>query len=100
MNFLPEGYETLKTEKKYMRPAQLKDGENRIRIVCRPIAGWIDWKDKKPYRYRPSAKPKFSFDPKEPINAFWSLYVWDYARADLFILEVTQASGLGRLYQI
>lgn len=90
--FMPEADEYVKSEKNYWRPAQFKEGDNRLRIVSRPIAGWLDWKDKKPYRFRPDAKPKTSFDPAQPMKAFWTLHVWDYARSDLYVLEVTQAS--------
>lgn len=91
-NFLPDGYETLRTEKKYINLGKLPEGEIRIRIVQRPIAGWIDWKDNKPYRYRPSQKPKNSFDPTKPLRPFWALYVWDYSKQDLFVMEITQST--------
>jgi hypothetical protein len=89
---LPEGQEHLKTEKKYIRPAQLKEGENRFRVVQRPIAGWLDWENNKPKRYRPDEKPKRSFDPDKPAKAFWDMYVWDYDKKDLYVFEVTQNS--------
>ena len=50
MDYLPEGFETLATEKSYINLSKLPEGEYRFRIVKRPIGGWIDWKDKKPYR--------------------------------------------------
>jgi hypothetical protein len=89
-DFLPIGFDKLRTEKPYVNPGKLPEGEHRFRIVGRPIGGWIDWKDKKPYRYRPEAKPKASFDPNLPLKAFWALHVWDYAREGLFIMEITQ----------
>lgn len=95
--FLPEGYENLKTEKSYWKPSQMKDGDNKFRIVAKPIAGWLDWKDKKPERYKPNNKPKSPFDSEKPIKAFWALYVWDYAREGLYILELTQAGLLKSL---
>lgn len=91
-NFMPDGYDKIKTERNYWRPAQFKEGDNRLRILKRPIAGWLDWKDKKPFRYRPNERPKFSFDSNQPMKPFWALAVWDYARSDVFILEITQAT--------
>jgi hypothetical protein len=92
MNFLPDGFEKLKTQKPYWKMSEMKEGDNKLRIVCKPIAGWIEWVDKKPMRYRPDQKPKKSFDLEKPIKPFWVCYVWDYAREGLFILEITQSS--------
>lgn len=99
-NFLPIGYESLKTEKSYWKMSQMKDGDNRLRIVKQPIAGWIDWKDSKPYRYTPDQKPAKPFDAAKSIKPFWSLYVWDYAREGLFILEINQMSIIKALTKI
>jgi hypothetical protein len=98
--FLPEGHEHMKTEKKYWKLSQMKEGENRLRVVQRPIAGWIDWHENKPVRYRPDQRPRQPFDPEKPIKAFWNLYVWDYERKDLFILEVNQGSVIKGLTAI
>lgn len=97
MEFLPEGYNSLTSKKAYWKPSEMKEGENKLRIVQRPIAGWIDWKDKKPYRYRPEDKPLNSFDPEKPMKAFWNCYVWDYTRQALFILEISQQSIINSL---
>ncbi len=98
--FLPDGYESLKTDKAYWKMSQMKAGDNRLRIVMQPIAGWLDWKDAKPYRFKPENKPARPFDANKPLKAFWSCYVWDYARESLFILEITQASILKSLTKI
>jgi hypothetical protein len=100
MTFLPEGYENLKSTKNYWKLSQMKEGDNRLRIVGRPIAGWIEWKDNKPLRYKPSDKPKKPVDPLKPLRPFWDCYVWDYDREDLFILEITQSGILKALSNI
>lgn len=87
-------FDGLVSEKKYMK---LKEGENRIRIVIDPISGWVDWKDKKPYRSRLDDKPKASFDPATPMKPFLACYVWDYDKKGLYILELTQVSILKAL---
>lgn len=99
-NFLPKGHECLRTEKSYWKMSQLKEGDNRMRIVAQPIAGWIDWDDKKPHRFRPESKPKVAFNPEKPVKPFWTCYVWDYAREALFVLEITQSSILRALTAI
>jgi hypothetical protein len=91
-NSLPIGYDELRTSKPYVSFKRMTDGEHKFRIVDRPIAGWIDWKDKKPYRFRPENKPKKSFDPTKPIRAFWAMHVWDYEKEGLFVMELTQQS--------
>lgn len=91
-NFLPNGYELLKIEKPYWKMSQLKVGDNRMRIMMQAVAGWEDWKDKKPLRFRPENKPSKSIHPDKPIKPFWACYVWDYAREALFILEIVQTS--------
>ena len=96
-NFLPDGYENLKTSSNYWKPSQFKEGETKFRIVCKPIAGWIDWLDKKPIRYKPYERPKTSIVPTKTMKAFWDLYVWDYDRCDLFVLELTQNGIIKKL---
>jgi hypothetical protein len=91
-NSLPIGFDKLKTEKPYINLGKLAEGEHRFRIVQRPIAGWIDWKDRKPYRFKPEEKPKAPFDASKPVKPFWAIHVWDYAKEGLFIMEITQNS--------
>ena len=92
-NYLPDGFEDLQTEKSYINLSKLPEGEYKYRIVCKPIAGWIDWKDKKPYRFKPDCKPE-AFDAEKPVKAFWSCYVWDYAQSGLYIMDVSQMGVL------
>ena len=99
-SFLPDGYEDLKTEKAYWKMKDMKEGDNRLRIVGKPIAGWLDWHDKKPMRYRPNNKPAKPYNQEKPIKAFWAFHVWDYARESLFILEISQSRLLKSLTAI
>jgi hypothetical protein len=94
MNFLPAGFEKLKNTKSYWKMSEMKEGDNRLRIVSRPIAGWLDWEDNKPRRYTPDNKPAKPYDPEKPVKAFWACHVWDYAREALFVIEITQSSIL------
>jgi len=84
--------EETKKIKSYWKPSEMPEGETRFRVVQEAIAGWIDWKDKKPYRYRLGQQPSTSFDEASPMKKFWCLYVWDYVREGLFILEIQQAT--------
>lgn len=91
-SFLPEDFESVTTKKPYINLGKLAPGEYKFRIVLRPIAGWIDWHDRKPLRFRPKDKPKAPVDPTKPIRPFWAIYVWDYKEEGLFIMEITQNS--------
>src|SRR5580704_11979590 len=88
---LPSTYKVFKVEKPYLKITKIPAGEDyKIRIVKPIIAGWIQWKENKPYRYRQDDKPSRSFDPERPLQQFWAMYVWDYQQQGLYILEVTQ----------
>ena len=100
MNHMPKGYDKLIPSTNYIKLPKLSEGEHRFRIVQPPIAGWLDWKDKKPLQFPVDKKPLHSVDPEKPIKAFWALYVWDYASEDLYIMEITQSSLLKTLRTI
>lgn len=100
LDFMPENYEMLRTQKNYLRLSQLKEGDSKFRIVMRPISGWLDWENSKPRRYRPDAKPSKSFDESKPIKCFWTFYVWSYEKEDLFIMEVTQTGVIKSLMSL
>lgn len=89
MDFLPENYESPKTSSYYTK---LQEGENRIRILSRPILGWEDWADKKPVRYRFNQKPEHSIDASKPIKHFWAFIVFNYHEEEIQIMQITQAT--------
>jgi len=96
-SFLPEDYVQLTGNKNYMK---FEQGENRFRILSKPIIGWIDWKDKKPLRFGIKDKPSAPVDPTKPIKHFWAFVVWDAKENSIKILEITQAgiqSAIGTL---
>src|SRR5882762_7034587 len=86
--FLPDGYNVPKGDSSYLK---LQTGENKFRILSKPIIGWVDWKDKKPYRFTMDKKPAAPFDPKQGIKHFWAFVVFDYVGKKISILEITQA---------
>lgn len=85
-DFLPQDYEAPEGGGNYMK---LKDGENKIRILSKPVVGWVDWKDKKPFRFPMDKKPEKPLD-KNPIKHFWAFIVWNYTDQAIQILEITQ----------
>jgi len=89
--FLPYGFEELKPVSRYIKPSKMEEGGCKFRFLLRPIAGWLDWRDKKPLRYFPQNKPEQVFNNKG-LQRFWMTYVWDYKQKELLILDITQAT--------
>jgi len=85
-SFMPDGYELPQSGGNYMK---FQDGENKIRILSKPIVGWLDWKDKTPYRFQMKQKPDKPLG-KDPIKHFWAVIVWNYNDQAVQILEITQ----------
>lgn len=89
-DFLPQGYEAPKSQgQNYVK---LEKGENKIRILSKPIIGWLDWKDNKPLRFPMNEKPTKPIDPDKPIKHFWAFVVWSYNTNSIAIMEITQAT--------
>jgi len=88
-DFLPPDYEPPKSHSNYMK---FQDGDNKFRILSKPILGWLDWKDKTPYRFQLSEKPTNSMSPDQKIKHFWAFVVWNYDEEDVQVLEITQAT--------
>lgn len=89
-DFLPDDYEQPSSGNGYMKMKE--EGEYKIRIMSKPILGWIDWKDKKPLRFPMDQKPAQPVDPKKPVRHFWAFIVWNYNETCIQILEVTQST--------
>jgi hypothetical protein len=95
-DFLPQDYEQPQGGGNFMK---FQDGENKIRILSKPIVGWLDWKDKKPYRFTMKNKPAKPME-KGPIKHFWAFIVWNYQAESIQLLEITQQtiqSAIGNL---
>ncbi len=89
--FYEEEYELpLSKNHNYLK---LQPGENKFRILSRPVVGWETWVEKKPVRYRFNEKPAKT----EDLKHFWSMIVWSYANESIQILHITQASVLKAL---
>jgi len=91
--FLPDDYEVPTAEGGYMK---FEQGENKFRIMCKPIMGyehWVDTEDgkRKPVRSRMGEGIKVD-EVEDPSNIkhFWAMVVWNYKVNRLQILEITQ----------
>jgi hypothetical protein len=90
MSFLPDDYKAPKTSSNYMK---IQQGENKIRILSRPIFGWEDWEPStnKPVRFQFHEKPAKQLSPSKKISHFWAFIVWNYAEERIQILQITQS---------
>jgi hypothetical protein len=87
-DFLPQDYEQPQSGGHYMKFVK---GDNKFRILSKPIVGWLDWKDKKPYRFPMKNKPEKPMEAGKTIKHFWAFLVWNYLDQAVQILEITQA---------
>jgi hypothetical protein len=70
---------------------KLEKGENKIRIISKPIAGWVEWIDKEPIRSPIDEEPEAT-DEENPPKKFLALVVIDRADDNVKVLEITQQS--------
>lgn len=86
--------------------AKLVEGKNKFRVLSDIITGWEGWKNKKPFRHpgdvckikteevdlNPNGQPN--------INYFWAMVVWNYSEDKIQVLEITQKTVMGPLYEL
>ena len=86
-DFLPADYEAPTGQSNYMK---LHQGENRFRVLSRPIMGLLAWKDKTPHRFHTTGEVSGDFEgtPKH----FWAFAVWNVKDESVQVLEITQSS--------
>src|SRR5690606_38082152 len=80
---------------------KLQDGENRIRILSRPVLGWEEWtKEKKPVRYAMDEKPTVFIDEEKKPKHFWAFIVWNVLEKQIQIMQVTQATIRNKIEEL
>ena len=98
--FFPDNYQLPDASNGYMK---FQPGDNKFRIMSRPIIGWVYWIDKdgnvrgKNDSYEAGGKPvRIRMNQPVPVAAgetvkhFWSMIVWNYKAEQFQILEITQ----------
>lgn len=88
MEFLDDSYEAPLVGGNY---AKLEDGNNKFRILSKPVLGWVGWENGKPLRFRFKDKPERTFDQGKPARHFWAMVVWNDKAKAVQILEITQS---------
>lgn len=105
MSFIPEDDDLLKKDSPYFGLSKLDPGKHKIRILDRPINGWLDWLCEKnpdgsekwtPVRTKPKDK-RAPINPKRSPVAFWAMPVWVYDKKCVCIWDLTQSSVIKEL---
>lgn len=96
MSMFEKGYQIPKSPSNYFKP---QDGDNLVRILSKPLMGWLDWQNKKPIRTPFSEKPE-PVDSTKPVKHFWDFVIWDYKDNSLKIWEVTQSTIQDVIYNL
>jgi len=94
-DFLPEDYEVPVGESNYMKWIE---GDNKFRILQKPIFGWEGWKDKVPHRFPMDEMPTDLVQYKDSqVNHFWAMPVWNFTTERVEVLEITQKGIQGAI---
>lgn len=105
MSFIPEDDDLLKKDSPYFMLSKLDPGKHKIRILDRPINGWIDWLQERnpdgsekwtPIRTKPKDK-RAPLNPKKSPVAFWAMPVWVYDKKCVCIWDLQQNSVIKEL---
>lgn len=70
---------------------KLDAGENKVRIISKPVIGWVEWIDKKPNRTQIDDEPEAT-DAENPPKKFFTVVAIDRADGLVKIMELTQQS--------
>ena len=71
---------------------KLENGDNKVRIISKPIAGYVEWIDDKPVRTPMSDGEPEATDDEKPPKKFIAVALIDQEDDTVKILEVTQQS--------
>lgn len=86
--------------------AKLVEGKNKFRVMSDVIVGWEGWKNKKPFRHEgqvckiKTEDVDLNNNGKPNINYFWAMAVWNYQDKKIQVLELTQKTVMGALYEL
>lgn len=97
--FLPSDYKVQSPNSGYMK---LEEGDNRVRILTKPLLGFELWINQKPRRIRMTGAftqedldkadvSSYTGKKRSPAH-FWAMTVWNYAEKKVQILQLNQVS--------
>lgn len=93
-DFLPNDYEAPQSVNNYMK---LQQGENRFRILSKPLLGFQGWKTgpqgERIVERWPNTEKRVTTEYDDgKAKHFWAMVVWNYNEEAIQVLEITQAS--------
>lgn len=100
---IPKNIEIPRGSGQFMK---FQEGKNKFRVLSDVVIGWEGWKDNKPFRHEGQVckiKPEqvdLNQNGKPNINYFWAMTVWDYKSNAIQVLEITQKTIMGVLYEL
>lgn len=99
--FLPEDYQVPSSGGGY---TELKDGENRFRILSAPLLLWIVWENGKctriAYKGKESKPPKPTTTVKDNVKHGWAVIVWNYSTKCIEIFEIDKQTIISALEKL
>lgn len=97
-DFLDEDYEVPSSGGNFMK---LEQGENRFRILSRPVLGWSGWdNDNKVHRFPYKQKPSDTSRFKDPLRHFWAMIVYNSALKSIQLLEISTGYIQSRISEL
>ncbi len=102
--FIPEGYELPKGDGYFL---ELKDGENRLRILTAPVFGWQACIDGE-WQFVEGRENPFTSDTIDisekygtpQLAHFWAVIVWNADEQKVQLWKITQRGVLSGLYSM
>lgn len=101
-DMFPEGYQVPSATGGYFK---IKQGDNVVRILTKPVLGWVGWieeNDKRsPKRFRMNEKPvDLRIFDKQKVSHFQAYVIWNYEENKVQVWEITQASIMQELQNL
>ncbi len=97
--FLPSDYKIQSINSGYFKP---EEGDNKIRILTKPVMGNVLWINQRPKRLRlgeaftpddleHADTSSYSGKKRTPVQ-FWAMSIWNYKEKKVQVFEITQVS--------
>lgn len=85
---------------------KLSEGKNRFRVLSDIRTGWEGWQNQKPFRQEGDTcdidenAVDLNRSGRPNINYFWVMSVWNYEEKRIQVLQITQKTIMGPLYEL
>lgn len=100
-DFLPKDYKAPEGSSDFFKP---QPGDNKIRVLTKPIIGWEGWQDGKPFRRKGIEKniednevEINKLSKKPAISPVWAMLIWDYEEGKVKVWNLTQKTIMAKI---